>query len=215
VTRPRRGTRSALLAAGLLLPGCNGQELTRRPDPPPDAATWVVVWVAIGLAGLVAGALVTWPALRERRGARFATGFLGAQAGLLAVLGAIGVGAVIRSEQLVRRPVEELPQVALLEISTIGDDTFSGVLLIGLAIFVAMPALLLGLAARLAASEGRLQRWTACGVLGLQLLGGVLLGSYLLTEDRVGTAAAAVAANLVLASVALASCWPRPAGRAS
>jgi hypothetical protein len=210
--RPRpRGSAAALLATGLLLAGCNGQELTRRPDPPPGTGTWVVVWVAIGLAGLGAGALVSWPALRDRRGARFATGVLSVQAGLLLVLGAIGVGAVLRSEQLVRRPPEELPHVALLEISTIGDDTFSGVLLIGLAIFVALPALLVGLAARLAASDGSLQRAMACGVLGLQVLAGVLLGGYLLTEDRLGTTAALVTANLVLASLAFVSCWPRPA----
>jgi hypothetical protein len=210
-----RAARAGTLAAGLALAGCNGQELTRRPEPPPGPGTWTAVWLAIGLAGLVTGALVTWPALRDGRGARLASGFLGVQAGLLAVLGAIGVGAVIRSEQLVRRPVEELPEVALLEISTIGDNTFSDVLLIGLAIFVALPALLLGLAARLATSDGRPQRWAACGVLGLQVLAGVLLAGYLLTEDRTGTALALVVTNLVLASAALATCWPRPEPRYS
>lgn len=202
---------AVLVAVAASTAGCASRELTRLPDPPPGVGTWLSVWLAGVLAAAVLGALVALPTLRGRRGAVGASLWLGFQAGALLVTAAVGIGAAVRSRQLVGRPPEQLPEVALLPLRHIGDAAFSDLILMGVALFVVLPAALLGLGARMAGSEDPSQRWVACGILGLQVVVSVAIGGYLVLDDGSARAVTLPSAATVLGVAALAACWPRPA----
>jgi hypothetical protein len=204
------GRRALVAAAGALavLPACGGRQLTAQPDPAPSTATWAVVWVAAVAAAAVLGLLVTMPAWVDAHRHRWVGILLGVQTGGLLVGAVTVTGVAVRSQQLIGRPPEQLPEVALLELSAIGDGGFVGVILVGVLLFLVLPAVVTGLSARLAVSDRAGDRWVACVVLSLQAGAGLIALGWALAAGGTGLLGAGLVVNAPLAGLAVASCAP-------
>lgn len=213
----RRGT---LATAGLLvagLAGCADRSLTRRPDPPPETATWLAVWAAVLLAVVVLAGLLLATRPDRRRPPGVPGVVLAAQAASTWVLFAVGVGVAIRGSDLAGQPLDERPVTLLRLPAPDGDTGFYGLLLVGIVVVVGLPALLLTLSTRFCTSPVRIDRWLAVAVLALEVgLGALAIGGYLLDLSRTWPITV-LAINLVPSTAALLAPWPplpdRLAGR--
>lgn len=180
-----------------------------------SGATWFAVWVAAALVTTVLGVLLTLPVWRQSTGARLAVGVLTVQAGAVTLGGTVLVAAAVRSWQLVDRPIEDLPDPGLLRLSQIDGDTA----LFALAVLFAATATVLlttlsALAARFAAGDDPLERWSSTALLALEAGGAAYLVVLALLGDRSWPVLAGAAA-LPLLAAAMATCWPtRPAASA-
>lgn len=201
----------ALTAAALS--GCAERELVTAPRSTPTTGTWVLVWTAGALAAVVIGALLTLPAWRQPGGARLAVALLTLQSGAVVVAGSVLAGGAVRCWQLVDRPDDAPPAVALLRLSHVeGDTGFFALMVLVVVVVSALVTTMLALAARLASSTDTLERSVACVVLGLEL-GVALVGTTLLLLGAHGWPYLGAALALPLIAAAFATCWPTQARR--
>jgi len=200
----------AVVVAGLALSGCAERKLVTEPTGSTSAATWVVVAAAAALAAAVAGVLITLPAWRGRGGSRLAVALLSAQAGVVAVGGAVLVGAAVRTWQLFDRPLEQAASPALLRLSRVdGDTAFLAIMVLVVVVLGGLLLWLLALSARFAATGRTAERVVASSVLAVQVLVGVA-GVALLLIDGLAWPYAVAAVHAPLAAAAAVDCWPRP-----
>jgi hypothetical protein len=191
--------------------GCAERRLVAAPAERPGTGTWVAVWVAGGLAATVAAVLLTLPLWRDGRGRRPnpAAAILALQAGAAAVVGAVLVGFAVRSWQLIERPLDRPPAAALVRISRIdGDTALFALFVLTIVVLGGLLVALLALGARLAASDDRLDRWVAVGLLSVELVAaGALAGLHLAGFGGWPFRSGLVA--LPVAAFALGAAWPR------
>jgi hypothetical protein len=203
----------AAIASVALTGGCAERQLVARPDTAPSTSTWVAVWLAGSLAAVVLGLLLTLPAWRTRRGARFAVVVLTVQTGFVVLAGLVLAGAGVRSWQLVERPPDAQPAVALLRLSRIdGDTAFLAIMVLLVLVLGALVATVTATAARLAATTEPLGRWIACAVLAVEL-GPAGYGVVRLVLGGHGWPYLGSALMFPVLAMAIATCWPRGAGR--
>lgn len=208
----RAGPAALALAALVLGGGCAERRLVAAPAERPGAGTWLAVWVAGGLAVVVASVLLTlplWQGRRWRRRPSVAAAVLSLQAGAVAVVGVVLAGFAVRSWQLVERPVDRPPAAALVRISRVdGDTALFALFVLTIVVLGGLLVALLALGARLAASDDRLERWLAVGLLGVELLAAAVLAALHLFgfggwPFRSGLVA------LPVVALALVAAWPR------
>lgn len=210
--RSRHAVTAALALAGLALAGgCAERRLVAAPAERPGTGTWVAVWGAGGLAAIVASVLLTLPLWRggRRRRPPLAAAVLALQAGAVGVAGIVLAGLAVRSWQLIERPVDEPPAAALVRISRIdGDTALYALFVLTIVVLGGLLVALLALGARLAASDDRLERWVATGLLGVELLAAATLAIlHLLGFGGWPFRSGLVALPVV--TLALAAAWPR------
>ena len=209
---PTRSSRTILaVALGLAAGGCAERRLVAAPGERPGTGTWVAVWVAGGLAACVAAVLLTLPLWRDGRRRRppLAAAVLALQAGAAAVVGVVLAGFAVRSWQLIERPLDEPPAPALVRISRIdGDTALFALFVLTIAVLGGLLVAVLALGARLAASDDRLDRWIAVGLLGVELLAaGALTALYAAGFGGWPFRSGLVALPVV--ALALGAAWPR------
>jgi hypothetical protein len=168
---------------------------------------WVVVTVAVLLAAGTVGILLTLPVwLGGRRGGLVAA-LLTAHTGLVAVVGLLTAGAAVRSWQLVDDPTRRV-EPTLIEVSRIdGDGRLFALIVLLLALGTVLAVVALAMAARFAAGDDPVERYVACGVLGLE----ICLGGYGAARCLTGSASATalvLTAHLPIAMLAMVRCWP-------
>jgi len=190
------------------LPGCAERRLVAAPETPPATSTWTAVWCAGVLAAAVLGVLLTLPAWRSRGGASIAVVLFTAQAGVVAVTGAVLSSVALRSWQLIDHPVDSAPAVALLRLSRADGDTgFFALMVLLVVIVAALLVTLLSMSAQFARGHDAVERTVACGVLALQLGGCAYAAVRLLLGAR-GWPYTGATALLPLVVIAFATCWP-------
>ena len=209
---PARSSRTILaVALGLAAGGCAERRLVAAPAERPGTGTWVAVWVAGGLAALVVAVLLTLPLWRDGRPRRppLAAAVLALQAGAVAVVGVVLAGFAVRSWQLIDRPLDEPPAAALVRISRIdGDTALFALFVLTIVVLGGLLVALLALGARLAASDDRLDRWIAVGLLSVELLAAAALAA-LYAAGFGGWPFRGGLVALPIVALALGAAWPR------
>ena len=221
---PRLVGAAALLA--VVAGGCAERRLVAAPADRPGTGTWVLVWAAGFLTAALAGVLLTLPLWRrppsdpaerstpERAEAGrpgLAATVLALQAGVVAVVGVLLAGFAVRSWQLIERPLDREPAQALVRISRIdGDTALFALFVLTIVVLGGLLVALLALAARLAASPDRIDRWIAFGLLAVELLtAGALAGLHVAGFGGWPFRSGLVALPVLV--VTLAAAWPRRA----
>lgn len=201
---------AALVAASA---GCAERRLVAAPAERPGTGTWVAVWLAGALIAVLAGVLLTLPLWRDtrRRLPSAAAVVLAVQTGVAALVATLLVGFAVRSWQLIGRSPEEPPAAALVRISRIdGDTALFSLFVLTIAVLGGLLVALLALAARLADSPDRLDRWIVVGLLGVQVVGAATLAVLHLIGFGGWPFRSGLVALPVLV-VTLAAAWPRRA----
>lgn len=208
MTRSTRSLVGLALASAAVTGGCAERRLTAGPGSPPSTSTWTLVWIAGGLAAVVAGVLLTLPAWRERRGARLAVAVLTIQTGALAVAGFVLVGVAWRTGQLLERAPDAAASAALVRLSAVDGDTDLFSLFVLLLVIGGAPlVMLLALCTRFAAGSDVLERSSAFALLVIQIGGAGFAAVRLLLGDR-GLPFVVPAALLPVLVAAAISAWP-------
>lgn len=173
-----------------------------------DTGDWVVVSVAVLLAGTTLGVLLTLPVWTAAARPRWIPALLATHAGVVAVVGVITVRAATRSWELIDDPTA--PASMLLDVSRIdGDGSMYALLVLAVAFGTTLSVIALSLAARFAAGDDPLERIVACAVLALELAVGGYGAARLLDGGR-SVAALALAAHVPILVWAIVRCWPPP-----
>ncbi|MGE3621234.1 MAG: hypothetical protein AB7L84_12305, partial [Acidimicrobiia bacterium] len=194
-----------------LAAGCADRPLAPSPEPPPGAATWTAVWVAAVLAALAVAGLVLAAGGRGRPGRPpLAAVVLAVQAGAAWTLLAVGVAVALRGRSLVDQPPGERAATLVRLPAPDGDARLYLLLLAGLVVLVALPAVLLTLGARFARGPAEVDRWLAFAVLSTEVAFGAFgAGTWILDLSRTWPVAVLVA-NAVPSALAAWAAWPAP-----
>ncbi len=200
-----------LVAVALLSAGCADRRLMARPEAAPSGTTWLAVWIALALAALVTGVLLTLPAWRQRGGARFAVIVLTLEAGAAVIAGVVLASVAARTWQLLGRPPTATPVDALVRLSDAdGDQAFFALMVIIALLLASVVATIAAAAARLAASADPLSRSAASVFLALEAGGcGYAIVRLVLGANGLPYVVPALAFPVFVA--AFATCWPRAA----
>ena len=180
-----------------------------------STAQWLVVALAALPLAAALGVLLTFSLWRDRgRGPWFAPALLTVHAGLVALTGVIATAAAVRSWQLVDAGQDEAASSALVEVRRIdGDTSLYALVVLVLVAATALAVVLLGTAARFAASDHPVDRAIACAVIGLEVAVTGIGLAYVAGGSRSPLALASVA-HLPVLLAAMVACWPagdRPA----
>ena len=200
--------RPAVVALVLAAGGCADRGLASAPQERPSTATWLVVALAVMLAGAVLARLLLGP---RSRPPGLASAVLAAEAGILVVGLGVLFGVILRSwHYAVQR--EDQTFVAghtLVRIGGLdGDPEFFVMMLLFTGLVGVLGVTLLVTAARFANSDHRAERWAAVAVLGIELIGAVL-SVVLLARGSRWWPVIIGALQLPFLLAAIASCVPR------
>jgi hypothetical protein len=181
-----------------------------KPHQATSTGAWTAVWVAGVLLSLVVGVLLTrpvWPP-RGRARAGVAVAVLSLQTGAVAVTGAVLTGVAVRSWQLLDRPPDAPPVVALVRLSGVdGDTALLAALIVLLIVGTIHVPVLSALAARFAAGDDRWERSLASALLALEVGATGYAAGRLLLGAR-GWPFLGPTVALPLLAAAFVACWP-------
>lgn len=207
LSRPRRLI--VAIGAASALGGCAERRLVSAPSSPTTTGTWVAVAIAGLLITAVVAVLLNRAWWERPRGARLATVVLSLEAAAVMVMSVLLIAVAVRSWQLIDRPPDEELATSILRLSRLdGDGRFFALMVLFVVIVGGLAAAVLTLAARFAGDDDPLERWVACGVIGLQLAAGsAAAGCVALGYRSWPFLGPALAVPVLIA--AFVSCWPR------
>jgi hypothetical protein len=172
-----------------------------------DTGEWIVVSVAVVLAGGTFGVLLNRPLWLGGSRPGLVSAMLSVHAGLAAVIGVVTASAAARSWQLIGRPLTE-NAAGLLDVSrTDGDGSMYALLVMALAFATGLTVTALALGARFADGDDPAERIVACAVLAFELcIGGY--GAARVLDGNAGVVAVLLTLHLPVLMYAMVRCWP-------